>query len=178
MEIGKKIKQLRTQNGLTLDELASRTELSKGFLSQLENDIASPSIATLQDIVEALGTDLSLFFRADRDEQIVFSDEDYFVDVRENSTIRWIVPNAQKNEMEPILLELEKDGRSNEILPHEGEEFGFVLAGKIVLDYGDGNCISVAKGETFYIKGSRAHTLVNEHVQTARVIWVCTPPIF
>lgn len=178
MEIGKKLKQLRTKNGLTLDELASRSELSKGFLSQLENDLAQPSIATLQDLVEALGTDLSTFFRQDREEQTVFSPDDYFVDEREGSTIRWIVPNAQKNEMEPILLELEKDGRSNEVLPHEGEEFAYVLAGKILIDYGDGDCISVAKGETFYIKGNRSHTLVNEHVQTARIIWVCTPPIF
>lgn len=178
MEIGRKIKQLRTKNGLTLDELASRCELSKGFLSQVENDLASPSIAALQDIVEALGTDLATFFREEREEQTVFSPEDYFVDEREGSTIQWIVPNAQKNEMEPILLELEKDGCSNEVLPHEGEEFGYVLAGKVLIVYDDETHVSVAKGETFYIKGNRAHTLMNVHAQTARIIWVCTPPIF
>ena len=55
MEIGKKIKALRTKNGLTLEELASRSELTKGFLSQLERDLTSPSISTLEDILEALG---------------------------------------------------------------------------------------------------------------------------
>lgn len=55
MEIGNKIKQLRLQRGLTQEELAARTELSKGFISQLERDITSPSIATLMDILEALG---------------------------------------------------------------------------------------------------------------------------
>ena len=51
VEIGRKIKQLRIQKGLTLEELASRSELTKGFLSQLERELTSPSIATLNDIV-------------------------------------------------------------------------------------------------------------------------------
>ena len=46
MEIGSKIKELRMKNGLTQEELADRSELSKGFISQLENDVTSPSIST------------------------------------------------------------------------------------------------------------------------------------
>ena len=63
VEIGRKIKQLRIQKGLTLEELASRSELTKGFLSQLERELTSPSIATLNDIVEALGSSLAEFFK-------------------------------------------------------------------------------------------------------------------
>lgn len=58
MKIGAKVKELRVQKGLTQEELADRTELSKGFISQLERDLTSPSIATLMDILQALGTDL------------------------------------------------------------------------------------------------------------------------
>lgn len=177
MEIGKKLKELRIKNGLTLEELASRSELTKGFLSQLENDLTSPSIATLNDLVEALGTNLSVFFKQEKKEQIVFKTEDYFVDEREAQTIHWIVPNAQKNEMEPILIELKTGGQSNVIEPHEGEEFGYVLQGKVQLRYGDEE-ITVSKGQTFYINGNKSHVLVNDFQQTARVIWVCTPPIF
>ena len=100
MEIGKRIKQLRTRNNLTLEELASRCELTKGFLSQLERDLTSPSIATLQDIVEALGLTMMEFFKDEKNEKIVFSKDDYFTDERDGSTVHWIVPNAQKNEME------------------------------------------------------------------------------
>ena len=53
MKIGAKIKELRTRNGLTLEELASRSELNQGFLSQLERDLTSPSISTLEDNIEA-----------------------------------------------------------------------------------------------------------------------------
>lgn len=61
MDIGGKIKMLRQANGLTLEELANRSELTKGFLSQLERDLTSPSITTLEDILEALGTNLQEF---------------------------------------------------------------------------------------------------------------------
>ena len=62
MQIGSKIKELRVLKGLTQEELADRAELSKGFISQLERDLTSPSIATLVDILQCLGTDLKTFF--------------------------------------------------------------------------------------------------------------------
>lgn len=66
IEIGKKIRDIRTQKGLTQEELADRCELSKGFISQLERDLTSPSIATLIDILQCLGTDLKSFLTTPR----------------------------------------------------------------------------------------------------------------
>ena len=60
--IGSKIRALRIKNGLTQEELANRSELSKGFISQVESEQTSPSIATLVDILECLGTNLRDFF--------------------------------------------------------------------------------------------------------------------
>ena len=98
MNIGSKIKDLRVQKGLTQEELANRTELSKSFISQLERDLTSPSIATLYDILQCLGTNLADFFNETREEQIVFSRADYFEkqDQELNNSIQWIIPNAQK----------------------------------------------------------------------------------
>ncbi len=177
MDIGPKIKQLRCRQGLTLEELASRCELTKGFLSQLERDLTSPSIATLTDILEALGSSLSDFFQEEQEEQLVFRKEDFFVDEREQCTIRWIVPNTQKNEMEPILLELPSGGESFLSGPHAGEEFGYVIAGGVTLVIGERE-ITVRTGETFYLDGSNAHSLRNDRKTTARVLWVSTPPLF
>lgn len=73
IDIGGKIKGLRLKLGLTQEELAARTELSKGFISQLERNLTSPSIATLADILEALGTDLSAFFSEAKPEKGVFT---------------------------------------------------------------------------------------------------------
>lgn len=179
MDIGQRIKQLRNKNNLTLEELASRCELTKGFLSQLERNLTSPSISTLEDIVEALGMSMYDFFKEDKEEKVVFEADDFFVDEQEDHTVTWIVPNAQKNEMEPILLELHAGGISQEIYPHEGEEFGYVLSGRIKLVFsGTQKGISVKKGQTFYIRGDRQHYLKNDSTQNAKVLWICTPPIF
>ena len=79
MEIGQRIKQLRVMKGLTQEELADRAELSKGFISQVERDLTSPSIATLMDILQCLGVSVSEFFTEEPEEQIVFTKEDYFI---------------------------------------------------------------------------------------------------
>jgi transcriptional regulator with XRE-family HTH domain len=62
MTIGEKIKNLRNLCQLTQEELADRCELTKGYISQVENDLTSPTISTLSDILTALGTNLSEFF--------------------------------------------------------------------------------------------------------------------
>ena len=77
MELGGKIRQLRNQKGLTQEELADRCELTKGYISQLENDLNSPSIATLADILSALGSNLSEFFREEAEEKVDFSKEKF-----------------------------------------------------------------------------------------------------
>lgn len=177
MDIGPKIKRLRIRNGLTLEELASRCELTKGFLSQLERDLASPSIATLEDILEALGTSLSEFFQEEREEKVVFRGEDFFIDERDDCTIRWIVPNTQKNKMEPILLELPSGGQSFLSGPHAGEEFGYVVKGSVTLIIGEQET-TVRSGETFYLDGQQEHSLRNDRKTTAQVLWVSTPPLF
>ncbi len=177
MDIGKKIRQLRIRNGLTQAELASRCELTKGFLSQLENDLCMPSLPALMDIVEALGTDMSAFFSEEKEQKIVFGRQDFFEDDREGCTVTWVVPNAQKNTMEPIVLTLRPHGTSQTMMPHEGEEFGLVLSGSVTLVSG-GRRHRVKKGETFYIRGGQEHCLRNDTSRPAQVLWITTPPLF
>ena len=74
MDIGEKLRRLRIQRNLTQEEMADRCELSKGFISQVERNLASPSIATLTDMLECLGSDLKTFFsEAEQEEKIAVS---------------------------------------------------------------------------------------------------------
>ena len=107
----------------------------------------------------------------------MFREEDIFVDEREERTVRYIVPNAQKNEMEPIVVELDPGGSSEEVEPFEGEEFGYVLAGRVTLVIGDKEYV-LKKGETFYLHGEKSHILRNDSKTRASVLWVSTPPVF
>ena len=85
--------------------------------------------------------------------RITFTNEDMFETENEELKYKlmWLVPNAQKNEMEPIMITIEPGGRYIEEEPHEGEEFGYVLAGIIFLHLGEKN-YKVKKGESFYFK--------------------------
>lgn len=179
MQIGMKIKELRTQKGLTQEELADRSELSKGFISQLERDLTSPSIATLVDILQCLGTNLEEFFANTCAEQVVFKKQDYFekVDSELKNKIEWIIPNAQKNMMEPILLTLEPDGSTYPDNPHEGEEFGYVLSGTITIVIGN-NSYKARKGESFYFTPNKKHYIKAASKTGATLLWVSTPPSF
>ena len=179
MQIGQKLKELRIAKNLTQEELADRAELSKGFISQLERDLTSPSISTLVDILQCLGTSLKDFFQEESDEQIVFGNEDYFekVDTELENTVEWIIPNAQKNMMEPIRLTLKPGGSTYPDLPHEGEEFGFVLKGTIYLHMGNKK-YRVKKGESFYYQARETHSISNEGKTPASLIWVSCPPSF
>ena len=127
-QIGTKIRNLRNQNGLTQEELADRTELTKGFISQLERGLTAPSVSTLLDIVECLGTNLSDFFHEEDDLQVVYHREDYFEKEDENHNItQWLVATAQSRSLEPILVQIQPGQSMPEDKPHEGEEFGYVL---------------------------------------------------
>lgn len=178
MDIGHRIRDLRKKQGLTQEELADRAELSKGFISQLERDMTSPSISTLEDILQCLGTSIGEFFRSEKEqEQIVFTEEDYFVkeDKEYGNRIQWIIPNAQKNTMEPIYLHLDAKGSTYPDNPHEGEEFGYVLSGSISIHLGN-RIYRAKKGESFYFIPDKKHFLTTK--SGAVVLWVSSPPSF
>jgi transcriptional regulator with XRE-family HTH domain len=178
MDIGARLKDLRTQNALTQQELADRAELTKGFISQIERNLTSPSISTLTDILQCLGSSLPEFFTDDAPEQIVFRQDDYFTkeDTELKHQIEWLVPNAQKNSMEPIRITLKPGGRSALEKPHAGEEFGYVLEGSIRITLGK-RTYGVQKGETFYFSAARDH-VIEAGKRGAILLWISSPPNF
>jgi transcriptional regulator with XRE-family HTH domain len=180
LHIGEKLRELRIQRNLTQEELADRCELTKGFISQVERDLASPSIATLVDMLECLGSNLQSFFAEADKEKVAFAPSDMFEkadDEAKHGKITWLVPTAQKNSMEPILLELDEGGQSTVLPPHEGEEFGYVLSGRVMLCCGKREYV-VRTGGSFCLHPMATHFLRNSGKTKAKVLWVSTPPSF
>lgn len=177
MDIGNKIRTLRMAKDLTQEELADRAELSKGFISQVENDLTSPSIATLEDLLVCLGTTLADFFAEENQDQIVFGKDDFFVKSYPEERVSrcWIVPPAQKYRMEPLLLTLEPGGATEEDTPHAGEEFGYVLKGSAVVHVGN-RAERVVKGQSFYYSAGETHRITSE--KGAEILWISSPPYF
>ena len=179
MDIGHRMKELRIQYGLTQQELADRSELSKGFISQLERGLTTPSIGTLLDIIQCLGTTPAEFFSDDEPEQIVFSPEDYFEKnyKKRSCLVEWLSPNAQKNAMEPVLMTLAPGGKSETLPPLESEEFGYVLSGAVLIHIGK-QTYKAKKGESFYFVPSKRHFIENAGKGAATLLWVSSPPSF
>ena len=177
MNLGEKIKRMRLQKGLTQEELADRCELTKGYISQLENNLNSPSIATLTDILAALGSSLAEFFQEETEEKIVYSKNEFIEKDSDGILFKWLIPNAQKNMMEPVLVELAEGAETAGDIPHEGEEFGYVLEGKIAIVLGKKHH-SCKKGEAFYYTASKPHSIINKGKSKAKFLWISTPPNF
>lgn len=177
-QIGKKIKNLRNKRGLTQQELADRTELTKGYISQLENGQVAPSVVTLLDLIECLGSTPSDFFREDEEQHVVYSEEGFFEKLDDaGNSIQWIVPTAQKNKMEPLLVVIQPHQSLAEDKPHEGEEFGFVISGRLRIHLGD-EVYTAKAGESFYYQAGKEHYIENPGAKPAKYIWVSTPPMF
>ena len=177
-QIGAKIRNLRNQNGLTQEELADRTELTKGFISQLERGLTAPSVSTLLDIVECLGSNLSDFFYEEDDLQVVFPKEDCFEKEDENGNfIKWLVATAQSRSIEPILVHLQPKQTLPEDKPHDGEEFGYVLEGKIKIHYGEKTFIAEA-GDSFIYPANRRHRISSLSKKVSTFLWISSPPSF
>lgn len=178
MRIGEKLRKLRMANSLTQEELASRADLTKGYISQLENDATSPSISTLKDLLDVLGVSISEFFAESPEPQVVFGHDSRVVASDEAGVrVELLVPGAQNRTMDPALVTLQPGETMAEQPIHEGEEFGFVLAGRVELVLDDRDH-AVRKGECFYFPSDRRHRVRNPGRNAATILWVVSPPVF
>lgn len=180
MKIGQRLKRLRMINSLTQEELASRADLTKGYISQLENDATSPSIATLKDIVDVFGVTMQEFFAEPaRGKDVVYGAAARVQSTDDNDGVKveLLVPGAQNREMDPVLVTLKPGEEMDEQEYHEGEEFGYVLHGKIQLRLDD-QLYKVNKDECFYFSSDKKHTVKNVGKTEAKILWVVTPPTF
>lgn len=176
MQIGKKIKRLRLKKGLTQEELGERTDLSKGFISQLERDINSPSIETLFSILNVLGSKPKDFFDDElvRTKVVFEKDEQtIYVDDEKNYQLHWLISESNENEMEPVLIKLGQNGQFKQFEPSLSETFIYVLQGRVELLLGKQQYFA-SKGESLYFEAADHHLLKNATEDETQVIYVVT----
>jgi len=179
VKIGERLKRLRMINSLTQEELASRADLTKGYISQLENDTTCPSIATLKDLLDVFGVSLQEFFSEQSEAEVVFGAKARVRPTEDDGalTVELLVPGAQGREMDPAMVTLAPGAELEEQDFHEGEEFGYVLAGRVRLRLDD-KAYTVKKDECFYFASDKRHSIKNIGKGPAKILWVVTPPIF
>ncbi len=174
--IGHRIKKLRIQKGLTQEELGERTDLSKGYISQVERDLASPSMETFFDILEVLGCEPKDFFDKKSSEQkILYTKEEQTVyeETDDFYKLKWLVPESNEKEMESLILTLSSNSKYKTFAPSESETLCYILSGKCMLTFGEKEYIAEEE-ETFYFNATDEHTLSNPFDGECKVLIVAT----
>lgn len=167
---------MRLASDLTQEELANRARLTKGFISQLENEQTSISLDSLADILDALGISIPAFFTDEKRSQVVFSPREG-IQISDTGAVSFelMIPGSTNNLMDPIMVSLEPGEELEKADPHPGEQFGYVLKGTATLTIAK-NEYKVPSKHCFYFKSDKQHQISNKSAARVDLLWVTTPP--
>jgi transcriptional regulator with XRE-family HTH domain len=179
MQLGKKIRDLRLRRGLTVQRLAEASGLSKGFISQVENDRTSPSLATLSELARSLDTSVAyLVVEEQQVPHVVRASERPRIHVGGNTSRVELLSAQPKRNLELVQAELPPGlsaGQKRHF--HHGEEIVMCLEGRLRLTCGQ-HVIELEQGDTCHYDGRVPHAVENAGETVARVLIAMTPAAF
>ncbi|WP_297418486.1 helix-turn-helix domain-containing protein [Clostridium sp.] len=177
--IGERIRERRQQLGLSLKELAEKTELTSGFLSQIERDLSEPSISSLRKIAEVLGVAVFYFLLDDKVKNpVVRHNERKKIRFSESHmTYELLCPDMDR-QLEMFMAKLEPGAMTcSEPMTHPGEEVTYVMKGTMWIKIGEEE-YTLEEGDTIYYFGTTPHQIINTGDDEMIFISTITPPQF
>ncbi len=176
--IGSLLKARRIELGLTLQELASRAELSAAFLSQAERGKATPSIVSLINIAKALETDIHYFITPPAPTSLVRrADDPQYVDIDSPVVYKRLDAEIRNQRMNALIMEIPPGTQLPVVHRDEGEDFFYVLEGEVEQRIGD-KVFTLRAGDSAHHNTQIDHDVVNKSDKVAKLIWVGTPVLF
>lgn len=175
-KVGARVRSLRRERGLTIEQLAAATGLTKGFISQLERDRTAPSLSSIARICDALGVPLSHIFERDPAPALVRRSERPRIDGSHTSA-NHLLSSRDEARFQAIESEIAPGaGAGDELSSLPGEmEFVYVLAGALELRVGDEIHV-LREGDALTYPLAKPHTWRNASTtESARVLWVSVP---
>lgn len=181
-DIGKKIKKLRTDKNLTLKDLSEKTNLSIGYLSQLERGLTTIAIDSLENIAKVLDTDISCFFREHKNSKkpVLRSHEKEVFEIINSQFIYYHLTNDEENkDILPRLIEILPSKVDEKITTykHEGEEFVYVLEGILTMIINNEQ-YELYPGDSAHIDSNTVHNWGNYTNKKIKLLAVNTPNFF
>jgi transcriptional regulator with XRE-family HTH domain len=188
--VGARMRQFRKEQGLTLRGLASRANLSIGFLSQVERGVSSIGLTALNGVAAALDRPVAEFFS----EEPAATAEDphgslpvHFTLTRADNgateyvsgqqTYRMLSDRGPNLVLEPMLVHIAPGGRREEAYGHAGEEFAYVVRGELLYEV-DGVEHRLYPGDSLHLRSNTPHRLYNDTDEVTTVVSVVTPRLF
>lgn len=183
-QLGIRLRHARLTRGLRLKDVASRVSCSESLVSKIERGHVSPSLKVLHRMVKALDISIaSLLSMNDADNGVVkYDGERPTISVGGDRPDRAIqlerlVPYHEGNLLDGNIHIVAPGAESDGFISHEGEEVGFVLQGVLELCV-EGKRYDLKVGDSFYFQSSLRHRYRNPGLETARILWINTPPTF
>ncbi|MBI4978582.1 MAG: helix-turn-helix transcriptional regulator [Spirochaetes bacterium] len=166
VNIARIIKETRLKQDLTIETVARKTGVSKGFISRLENFRVTPSIKTLSSIADALGITMSHFFETKETPPCVFGTLDTGEAVDRDDAGRFgmqytdLAFRKLDRAMKPFLITYSPSKNKREFLAHDNDEFFLLLDGAVdFLLYDETNVTPMKAGATAYLSKNIPHTV-------------------
>lgn len=178
LEVGAALRRRRNDLGLTLAEVGQRSGFTTGYLSQLERDLATPSLTALAAIGRALGVELDFFLRTPngRGHHFPASGRDFFSLSRHGMQYARVSGEFPGHVANALFVRIPAQYFSHPI-KHEGEELVYVIEGRLRYTLGE-RSLDLAPGDVVHLPSSTAHCWENPTDEAACVLWVGTAPIF
>jgi len=182
--LGQKIKKLRIERNMTLKDLKNKTNLSTGFLSQLERGLTTIAIDALERISEALGVDITYFFSVPQRHQGIITrsyEKQLFQYENKSRFINFLLSGKlEGKKLFPRIVELlpgERKRKDVSLYPHKGEEFIYVLEGILTLALRDGTH-ELFPGDSAHFLSEEPHNWINNTSRKVIILVVSTPNPF
>ena len=181
MKIGKRLKNLRKQKKITLEELAKKSGVQIATLSRIENDLMTGTLVSHIDICKVLGISLSEFYREIEEEHKAVSltkrkekQKPSFVHAKKAITEILTTEVADKKMM-PLLIKIQKGGETHREESKVGsEKFIYILEGKIKAKIGKEE-YNLSKGDSIYFDASLPHLFRNAGKNEAQILNILSP---
>ncbi|MFA0889178.1 MAG: helix-turn-helix domain-containing protein [Synergistales bacterium] len=182
MNLGQTIRFYRKEKGLTLDQLAQISKLSAPQLSKLENGKSNPSMESLRRLAEAFDVPLSALTLTEERTLLnpVRAGEGFLMRWRgkgdSSVQVRYLT-QGRNAKMQPIIVAIPKGVDTGKSRSHPGDEFFYVLHGRIRFFYGEEEVFEMNEGDFLYYESHIPHHWENIGAEDAQVLTCNTPPV-
>jgi DNA-binding transcriptional MerR regulator/mannose-6-phosphate isomerase-like protein (cupin superfamily) len=174
--VGSQLRQLRTNRGLSLAQVAKSVNISVGFLSSLERSHMSASVGTLRKLARFYKTNILDFFDPAESKSPLVSPANRKV-LEAGPGVRMELLAWGNTVMEPHLFRIAPRAGSGESYSHDGEEFLYVLRGELIISV-ENQEFKLKTGDSFYFESTTRHQWKNPGIKETQVLWINTPPTF
>ena len=176
--IAKKIISYRSTKKLTIQQMAKETGLSTALISQLERNLANPSLSVLQTLANTLGISLSELVEGEMDENSLIlrvAHREQVYNPNDKYMFYNLTPAVMKSNINLSLVHLEPFSQTfgREFHCHKDEEMIFIVAGSVTVEYG-GSQVELYCGDTLRIPGNKKHRYKNNSQEIVEILAIKT----